>query len=135
MLITSLQLNIFLHLGSYSQPNDTYRIGDGQVVGWLSIVSKNSGEDKKLSYMNLKYIIWHESFFKLLKSIILYVKTGFIHECYDCITHWLYPLVLLLSADYEEHNGNKFQDISKQILHASQDIFIHNEDKTGYTLL
>ncbi|KAG1888189.1 hypothetical protein F4604DRAFT_1877352 [Suillus subluteus] len=70
--------------------------------GWLPIVPEDSGEDGKLTYTNLKRVIWHESFFKLLESIIIYVKTGFAHECHDHITRWLYPLILLLSADYEE---------------------------------
>ncbi|KAG1801816.1 uncharacterized protein BJ212DRAFT_1286390, partial [Suillus subaureus] len=72
------------------------------VVGWLPIVPEDSGGDGKLSHTNLKHIVWHESFFKLLESIILYAKTGFTHKCHDRITHWLFPLILLLSADYEE---------------------------------
>ncbi|KIK46619.1 hypothetical protein CY34DRAFT_21850 [Suillus luteus UH-Slu-Lm8-n1] len=87
----------------------THLSSSGAVKGYPVIahcvnlpVPEDSGEDGKLSYTNLKHIVWHESFFKLLKSIILYAKTGFAHECYDRITHWLYPLILLLSADYKE---------------------------------
>lgn len=29
-------------------------------------------------------------------------KTGYAHECYDAILRWLFPLILILSADYEE---------------------------------
>ncbi|KAG2350216.1 hypothetical protein BDR05DRAFT_942722 [Suillus weaverae] len=57
-------------------------IGGGRVVSWLPIAFK-----------------------KLLESIILYSKTGFVHECFDAIMRWLYPLILLLSADYEEHTS------------------------------
>lgn len=52
--------------------------------------------------MNLKRVVWHEGFFKLLETIILYAKTGYAHLCYDGIVRWLYVFILLLSADYEE---------------------------------
>ncbi|KAG1775238.1 hypothetical protein EV702DRAFT_1180452 [Suillus placidus] len=76
-------------------------IRGGRVVGWLPIVPTDSNEDGKLSYTNLKYVVWHEAFKKLLESIILYSKTDFAHRCFDAIMRWLYPLILLLSADYE----------------------------------
>ncbi|KAG1859234.1 hypothetical protein F4604DRAFT_1589105 [Suillus subluteus] len=77
-------------------------IGGGRVVGWLPIVPTDSNSDGKLSYMNLKCVVWHKAFIKLLKSIILYSKTGFAHKCFDTTMQWLYPLILLLSAAYEE---------------------------------
>ncbi|KAG1901609.1 uncharacterized protein F5891DRAFT_1187480 [Suillus fuscotomentosus] len=79
-------------------------IGGGRVVGWLPIVPTDSSEDGKLSYMNLKCVVWHVAFIKLLESIILYSKTGFAHICFDAVMQWLYPLILLLSADYEEQD-------------------------------
>ncbi|KAG1800758.1 uncharacterized protein HD556DRAFT_1430154 [Suillus plorans] len=77
-------------------------IGGGRVVSWLPIVPTDSSEDGKLSYTNLKCVVWHAAFIKLLESIILYSKTGFAHICFDAVMRWLYPLILLLSADYEE---------------------------------
>ncbi|KAG1899028.1 uncharacterized protein F5891DRAFT_1190206 [Suillus fuscotomentosus] len=77
-------------------------IGGGRVVGWLPIVPTDSNEDGKLNYTNMKRVVWHKAFIKLLESIILYSKTGFAHRCFDAIMRWLYPLILLLSADYEE---------------------------------
>ncbi|KAG1776116.1 hypothetical protein EV702DRAFT_1180116 [Suillus placidus] len=59
-------------------------------------------EDGKLTYVNLKRVVWHEGFLKLLETIILYAKTGYAHLCYDGIVRWLYAFILLLSADYEE---------------------------------
>ncbi|KAG6326821.1 hypothetical protein ID866_12268 [Astraeus odoratus] len=76
--------------------------GGGYVVGWLAIVPEDSDEDHKHSYVNLKHVVWHRLFLKLLESIILLSKTGFAHKCFDGILHWLYPLILILSADYEE---------------------------------
>ncbi|KAG1851348.1 hypothetical protein DFJ58DRAFT_729007 [Suillus subalutaceus] len=77
-------------------------IGGGRVVGWLPIVPTDSNNDGKLSYTNLKRVIWHKAFIKLLESIILCSKTGFAHKCFNTTMWWLYPLILLLSADYEE---------------------------------
>ena len=92
-------------------------IGGGQVVGWLPIVSKipctayhlisgqveeDSGETGKTAFVNHKQIVWHQSFFLLLETIILYSKTGFHHTCADEIHRWLFPILLILSADYEE---------------------------------
>ncbi|KAG1829817.1 hypothetical protein EV424DRAFT_1343975 [Suillus variegatus] len=77
-------------------------IGGSRLVGWLPIVPEDAKQSHKLSYTNLKYIVWHEAFLKFLEVIILYSKTGFAHKCFDDITCWLYALILLLSADYEE---------------------------------
>ncbi|KAG1891827.1 uncharacterized protein F5891DRAFT_1131475 [Suillus fuscotomentosus] len=79
-------------------------IGGGHVVGWLPIDPTDSSEDGKLSYTNLKHVIWHAAFIKLLESITPYPKTGFAHICFDAVMWWLYPLILLLSADYEEQD-------------------------------
>ncbi|KAG2034349.1 hypothetical protein BDR03DRAFT_935318 [Suillus americanus] len=69
--------------------------GGGRLVGWLPIVPKDAEEDHKLSYTNLKHIVWHEAFLKFLEIIILYSKTGFAHKCFDNVTWWLYALILL----------------------------------------
>ncbi|KAG1897469.1 uncharacterized protein F5891DRAFT_1191930 [Suillus fuscotomentosus] len=76
--------------------------GGGRLVGWLPIVPADSDEDSKLSYTNLKKVVWHKSFMVLLETLILISKTSFAHQCYDKILRWLYPLILILLADYEE---------------------------------
>lgn len=65
-------------------------------------VPDDSEEDGKLSYVNLKRVIWHKAFFKLLETIIIYAKAGYAYTCYDGVMRWLYAFILLLSADYEE---------------------------------
>ncbi|KAG1861170.1 hypothetical protein DFJ58DRAFT_715501 [Suillus subalutaceus] len=65
-------------------------------------VPEDSKEDGKLSYVNLKWVVWHDGFLKLLETIILYAKTGYAHLCSDGIVRWLYAFILLLSADYKE---------------------------------
>ncbi|KAG1835880.1 hypothetical protein DFJ58DRAFT_847294 [Suillus subalutaceus] len=66
------------------------------------LVPKDLDEDGKLSYTNLKCVVWHESFSILLTTIMVLSATGFAHECYDGTQRWLFPLILILSADYEE---------------------------------
>jgi len=95
------------------------KVGGGQVVGWLPIVSQHcildlrqllnhykvdedANEAGKTGFVNFKRVVWHESFYRLLDSVSAYSKTGFSTECADTIMRHLYPLVLILSADYEE---------------------------------
>ncbi|KAG1731406.1 hypothetical protein EDB19DRAFT_2008263 [Suillus lakei] len=63
-------------------------------------------EDKQYSgtqsFVNFKNVVWHESFKCLLKSIALLSKTGCWVTCWDNIKRLFYPLILILSADYEE---------------------------------
>lgn len=52
--------------------------------------------------MNLKRIVWHKAFEAIVKSIEGHAKSGFYKRCGDNILRILYPLILILSADYEE---------------------------------
>ncbi|KAG1725468.1 hypothetical protein EDD22DRAFT_982843 [Suillus occidentalis] len=76
--------------------------GGGRVVGWLPIVPEDAGEEGKLGYTMLKRIVWHESFKKLLEHAAQYSKTGYSHKSHNDILRWLFPVILILSADYEE---------------------------------
>ncbi|KAG2159185.1 uncharacterized protein EDB93DRAFT_1237894 [Suillus bovinus] len=67
---------------------NTDGLGGGQLVGWLPIVPDDSEEDGKLSYVNLKCVVWHKAFFKLLKTIIIYAETGYAYTCYDGVMRW-----------------------------------------------
>ncbi|KAH9888565.1 hypothetical protein C8Q73DRAFT_776637 [Cubamyces lactineus] len=75
--------------------------GGGQVVGFLPIVEDENEEGKK-GFTTYKRIIWHESFWILLETIAKYGKTGYRFTCGDDVTRILYPIVLILVADYEE---------------------------------
>ncbi|KAG2137820.1 hypothetical protein BD769DRAFT_1351482 [Suillus cothurnatus] len=76
--------------------------GGGRVVGWLPIVPEDAGEEGKLGYTTLKRVVWHESFLKLLEHAAQYSKTGYLRKCHNDILRWLFPVILILSADYEE---------------------------------
>jgi hypothetical protein len=65
-------------------------------------VEEDSGETGKKGFVNHKHVVWHEAFYKLLESIEEISKTGIWIDCADEIRRNIFPLVLILSADFEE---------------------------------
>jgi hypothetical protein len=55
--------------------------------------------------VNFKRVVWHSSFYEVLESIHAVAKTGFHVKCGDGIIRHFYPVILILSADYEEQYG------------------------------
>ncbi|KAG1908652.1 uncharacterized protein F5891DRAFT_1124360 [Suillus fuscotomentosus] len=82
--------------------NGNTALGGGRVIGWLPIVPEDQKHTKKKSFVDFKNAVWHNSFYQLLQSIELHSKTGYWFECGDQIRHRLWPLILILSGDYEE---------------------------------
>ncbi|KAL4062326.1 hypothetical protein J3A83DRAFT_4110285, partial [Scleroderma citrinum] len=76
--------------------------GGGHVVGWLPIVKEEKRHNGKLWFVNFKNVVWHESAKKLFVTIAAHSKTGCWVKCWDDINHCFFPLILILSADYEE---------------------------------
>ncbi|KAJ7715035.1 hypothetical protein DFH07DRAFT_785677 [Mycena maculata] len=76
--------------------------GGGQIVGSLPVVSDDTAESGKPGYANFKNAVWHAAFYKLLESISMHSKTGIWAHCGDGKDRWLFPMVLILAADYEE---------------------------------
>ena len=92
----------------------------GRVVGWLPIVRSHAiltcltdpelsfqveedpEESKKTAFINFKHVVWHEAFYVLLKTVISHSKTRYWVECADKVTCQLFPVILILSADYKE---------------------------------
>ncbi|KAF8884263.1 hypothetical protein CPB84DRAFT_1750433 [Gymnopilus junonius] len=66
------------------------------------LITEDSGESNKKGYVNFKRVVWHEALREILESIRLYGQTGFYKTCGDNVLHWLFPIILILSADYEE---------------------------------
>jgi len=50
----------------------------------------------------MKRIVWHKAFLEILKSIESFAEVGCMFNCADGILRWIFPLILILSADYEE---------------------------------
>jgi len=59
-------------------------------------------------YVNFKRVVWHASFLKLLETLEKHCHTGCMADCGDNIWRLLWPLILILSADYEEQYGVPF---------------------------
>ncbi|KAG1906807.1 uncharacterized protein F5891DRAFT_1238949 [Suillus fuscotomentosus] len=79
-------------------------LGGGRVVGWLPIVKEDKKHSGKPVYVNLKNAVWHQSFLKILACLALLLKFGSAVKCWDDIICIFYPIILILSADYEEQS-------------------------------
>ncbi|TFK20674.1 hypothetical protein FA15DRAFT_719445, partial [Coprinopsis marcescibilis] len=93
-------------------------IAGGRLVGWLPVVPVRSllswilsslyyvpGDADKSGtrrFADFKRVVWHEGFEKILESIVDYSKTGYFFQCGDGVERRVFPLVMILSADYEE---------------------------------
>ncbi|KAG1769707.1 hypothetical protein EV702DRAFT_1181706 [Suillus placidus] len=77
-------------------------IRNSKGIGGGRVVPKDASEDRKLGYTTMKRVVWHESFVKLLVNLDQFSKTGYSYLCYDKILCWLFPVILILSGDYEE---------------------------------
>ncbi|KAG1840639.1 hypothetical protein F4604DRAFT_1598758 [Suillus subluteus] len=82
--------------------NNNTALGGGRVVGWLPIIVENQEHAKKKNYVDFKNAVWHTSFYQLLASVAQHSNTGYWFECGDGIKRRLWPVILILSADYEE---------------------------------
>ncbi|TFK27784.1 hypothetical protein FA15DRAFT_635076 [Coprinopsis marcescibilis] len=80
-------------------------IGGGRVVGWLPIVDdhpdavKNKGNT---DYADFKAEVWHACLQRSLEVLREASDIGHTIICGDDISRWLFPLILILSSDYEE---------------------------------
>ncbi|EIW77891.1 hypothetical protein CONPUDRAFT_157070 [Coniophora puteana RWD-64-598 SS2] len=78
-------------------------VGGGRVVGWLPLLPGDAEKDGTLSYTTLKRVVWHKSVAKLFEGAQHYSHTGYyFSDCFDGIPRWLFLVILILSADYEE---------------------------------
>ena len=55
-------------------------------------VPGDSENEGKLTWTNLKRVVWHESFLKMLNSIIQLSKIGFAYKTFEGILRLLYQL-------------------------------------------
>ncbi|KAG1738055.1 hypothetical protein EDD22DRAFT_982336 [Suillus occidentalis] len=77
-------------------------LGGGRVVGWLPIVKEDKKHSKKPAFVNFKNAVWHTSFLTLLACLAPLSKLGSPVRCWDDVVRTFYPIILILSADYEE---------------------------------
>ncbi|KAJ3563065.1 hypothetical protein NP233_g9182 [Leucocoprinus birnbaumii] len=77
--------------------------GGSYVVGWLPIVEGDEDQKGTKGYVDLKRVVWHDCFIKLLEALAER-KNGEHVDCGDRIKRFLFPIILILSADYEEQS-------------------------------
>jgi hypothetical protein len=65
-------------------------------------VSEDPLETKKPAYVDFKRAVWHESMRVILEPLELHSKTGCWVMCGDGVKRLIYPVILMLSADFEE---------------------------------
>ncbi|KAF9783985.1 hypothetical protein BJ322DRAFT_1007764 [Thelephora terrestris] len=84
------------------------RNGDGfggaRVVGWLPVVEDDAKNKGRPGWVDFKRVVWHASFYKLLESISEISEIGHWVRCGDGVERHVFPLILILSADYEEQS-------------------------------
>ncbi|XP_006461651.1 hypothetical protein AGABI2DRAFT_70673 [Agaricus bisporus var. bisporus H97] len=78
-------------------------VGGGRVVGWLPIVHEDTNETGKAAFVNFKNAVWHESFHTFLQTVIETDEVGRWVTCGDGVLRWLFIVVLIFSADFEEY--------------------------------
>ncbi|KAG1848377.1 hypothetical protein C8R48DRAFT_750370 [Suillus tomentosus] len=128
-LIVACIANLPVHIH-----NGNTTLGGGRIVGWLPIVAKNQKHTRKKSVIDFKNAVWHKSFYQLLKSIELHSKNGYWFECGDQTQHRLWPLILILSGDYEEkasfhaqsskmYGKEKAEDLKACLLQNVENVF------------
>ncbi|KAJ3911499.1 hypothetical protein F5877DRAFT_73133, partial [Lentinula edodes] len=65
-------------------------------------VSEDAAHSGKANFVNFKNVVWHESAAKIFESMAEYCRTGYTMVCGDGVRRWMYPIVFIKSADYEE---------------------------------
>lgn len=65
-------------------------------------VHETPSNKKKAEFVTLKRTVWHQSFSVIVESITTHSNAGCWMSCADGVKRWLFPTVLMLSADYEE---------------------------------
>lgn len=68
----------------------------------LQVADEHSEDFTEKGYVNFKRIVWTDGFRKVLDSARLTAATGLHFDFFDGSSRWLHPIVMILSADYEE---------------------------------
>ncbi|EMD38370.1 hypothetical protein CERSUDRAFT_113535, partial [Gelatoporia subvermispora B] len=106
--------------------------GGGRVVGWLPIVDGDTSRDS-FEEADFKRIIWHEASWKCLESLIGPAQFGEWMKAGDGVDRWLFPVIILVSSDYEEQcviAGNRGTRCLKPccVCHTLRDMLFHYQE-------
>ncbi|KAI0649456.1 hypothetical protein C8Q79DRAFT_999221 [Trametes meyenii] len=76
------------HLPNYASP--------------LAYSVEDENEEGKKGFTTFKRAVWHKAFWILLESVAKWAKDGYNFQCGDGVWRILFPMILILVADYEE---------------------------------
>ncbi|KAK0503766.1 hypothetical protein EDD18DRAFT_1099090 [Armillaria luteobubalina] len=94
---------IIVRLGNLpSHIRNSQGIGGGHVIGWLPIVKEEAQHTEKSYYADFKRAIWHKAFEFILSPIKEKSKFGAWVQVAGAAELYLFPTIMILSADYEE---------------------------------
>ncbi|KAH6884046.1 hypothetical protein BKA70DRAFT_1059513, partial [Coprinopsis sp. MPI-PUGE-AT-0042] len=65
-------------------------------------IDEDADKQNKKPFVDFKCVVWHESFYEIVKSLENHAAMGCSIVCGDGIEHLVCPVILILSADYEE---------------------------------
>ncbi|KAK0496569.1 hypothetical protein EDD18DRAFT_1105675 [Armillaria luteobubalina] len=77
-------------------------VGGGHVIGWLLIVKEEAQHTGKSYYADFKRAVWHKAFKFILSPIKDKSKFGAWVQVAGAAELYLFPTIMILSADYEE---------------------------------
>ncbi|KAK0461477.1 hypothetical protein IW261DRAFT_1428573 [Armillaria novae-zelandiae] len=99
---------IIVRLGNLpSHIHNGQGVGGGRVIGWLPIIKEEAKHKDKSYYADFKRAIWHKAFESILLPIKgkskfgAWVQVAGGMETMPCHLY-LFPTIMILSADYEE---------------------------------
>ncbi|KAJ3536941.1 hypothetical protein NM688_g6767 [Phlebia brevispora] len=77
--------------------------GGGMIVGFLPILKGKAADKNSDAWKDLTKVVWHECFYELLQVLVPLAAAGFhVKKCGDGLPRWLFPILLILAADYKE---------------------------------
>ncbi|KAG1741895.1 uncharacterized protein EDB91DRAFT_1237102 [Suillus paluster] len=79
-------------------------MGGGYIVGWLPVVKEDKQHSGKPAWANFKATVWHKSSERILSLLATKSNMGQWFECLDRVQRWFFPLILILSSDFEEQS-------------------------------
>ena len=65
-------------------------------------IPEDADKSRKKRFVDFKRVVWHKALKKILESLERWAESGYYHEISEDLGRWLYPIILILSADFEE---------------------------------
>ncbi|KAJ7898508.1 hypothetical protein B0H13DRAFT_1884243 [Mycena leptocephala] len=90
--------------GGYCCASTLFKVGVRESEEWVAVPvdsHRQLGSERSGKLLRSN-IVWHTAFYELLESLVIPAKVGDWMTCGDRTLRWLWPIILILAADYEE---------------------------------